>query len=565
VKSASSPPSAFPAVHTATSDTRARAAAIGLALLFAVLWLPNLDGRKLVRPDEARYAEIAREMVVTGDWLTPRLNGYKYFEKPPLQYWATAAAFTAFGIGEWTARLWTGLTGFLGVLLAWYVANRLRGPPAGLYAAAALGGAVYYVVLGHVSSLDMSVSFFLSAAAFAIALALQDATSELERRRWMLLAWAACAAATLAKGLIGIVLPAGAVILYVLLQRDVALLKRLHLGRGLVVFLVLTAPWFVAVSAANPEFARFFFYHEHIERFLTHQHGRQGPLWYFVPILVGGMLPWTLALLPATRAGWQADPAARFRPLRFLLVWASVVFVFFSVSGSKLPAYVLPLVPALAVVLGAALPAMNRRWVLAQAALCAVLGLGAALAAPSLVMRRARPELPAELLAAALPWMLAALCALAAGAVLALLAESRGRRGAAVAALAAGGLVCAQLGLAGHGQLAPVHSAYHSAARIKNLITPDVPFYSVDTFDHSLLFYLGRTMTMVQYPDELGESIKWTPDRFIPDMATFERQWLADRDAFALLTPRDFAELERRGLPMTVVASDPRRVIVRKP
>ena len=104
--------------------------AIGLALVFAVLWFPNLDGRKLVRPDEARYAEIAREMVATGDWLTPRLNGYKYFEKPPLQYWATAAAFTAFGIGEWAARLWTGLTGFLGVLLAWYVANRLRGPPA---------------------------------------------------------------------------------------------------------------------------------------------------------------------------------------------------------------------------------------------------------------------------------------------------------------------------------------------------------------------------------------------------------------------------------------------------
>ena len=223
------------------------------------------------------------------------------------------------------------------------------------------------------------------------------------------------------------------------------------------------------------------------------------------------------------------------------------------------------MVPALAVVLGAALPAMSRRWLLAQAALCAAIGLGAALAAPSLVMRRARPELPAELLAAAVPWGVAAAGALLAGAAIAVLAESRGRRGAAVAALAAGGLAFTQLGLAGHGQLAPVYSAYHSAARIKNLVTPDVPFYSVDTFDHSLLFYLGRTMTMVQYPDELGESIKWEPDKFIPDLATFEQRWLADRDAFAFLTPRDFAELERRGLPMTVVASDPRRVIVRKP
>jgi len=565
VKSVSPPSPASPAVRPAAGDTRRHAAAIGLALFFAVLWFPNIDGRKITRPDEGRYAEIAREMVVTGDWLTPRLNGYKYFEKPPLQYWATAAAFAAFGIDEWTARLWTGLTGFLGVLLAWYVANRLRGPPAGLHAAAVLGGAVYYAVLGHVNTLDMSLAFFLSAAVLAVAIAQQDGLGEHERRRWMLRAWAACAAATLTKGLIGIVLPAGAVVAYAVLQRDAALVKRLELRGGVALFLVLTAPWFVAVSVANPEFVHFFFWQEHVERFLTHHHGRQGPLWYFVPVLLGGMAPWTLTLLPATRTGWQAEPAAQFRPLRFLLVWAAMVFVFFSVSGSKLPSYILPMWPALAVVLGAALPAMDRRWLLAQAALCAAIGLGAALVLPSLAMQRARPELPAELLAAAVPWGVAAFGALVAGAAIAMLAESRGRRGAAVAALAAGGLACAQLGLAAHGQLAPVYSAYHSVARMKNLVAADVPFYSVDTFDHSMVFYLGRTMTMVAYPDELEKSIQWTPEKFIPDLATFEQRWRAERDAFALLTPRDFAELERRGLPMKVVAADPRRVIVRKP
>ena len=538
---------------------------IGLAILFAVLWVPNLDGRKIIRPDEARYAEIAREMAASGDWLTPRLNGFKYFEKPPLQYWATAAAFAAFGVNEWTARLWVGLTGFLGVLLAWYVANRLRGPPAGLYAAAVLGSATLYVALGHLNTLDMGVTFFLSATVFAIALAQRDAASERERCRWMLVAWGACAAATLSKGLIGVVLPAGAVVLYALVHRDAALLKRLHWRRGLAVFLAIGAPWFIAVSAANPEFARFFFYHEHIERFLTTAHGREEPLWYFVPIVLGGLMPWTLTLLPALRTAWTAGPAERFRPLRFLLVWVATVFVFFSISGSKLPPYLLPMAPALAVALGAALPTMDRRWLLAQAGLCVVLGVAAALVAPSLPMRRARPEMPAELLVAVVPWGIAAASALAAGALLAALAEWRRQRGTAVAALALGGLAFAQLGLAGHDKLSPVASAYHSVARVRPLLNPDVPFYSVDAFDHSLPFYLGRTVTLAVNPDELAESVRWEPEKFIPDFETFERRWQEDGDAFAMFSPSGFERAKQRGLPMTVVASDPRRVIVRKP
>ena len=542
-----------------------RAAAVGLALLFAALWFPNLDGRKLTRPDEGRYAEIAREMAASGDWLTPRLNSFKYFEKPPLQYWATAAAFTAFGVDEWTARLWVGLTGFLGVLLAWYVANRLRGPPAGLYAAAVLGSATLYVALGHLNTLDMGLSFFLSATVFAIALAQRDAASEVERYRWMLVAWGACAAATLSKGLIGIVLPAGAVVLYALVHRDATLFKRLHWRWGLAVFLALGAPWFIAVSAANPEFARFFFYHEHVERFLTTVHGRKEPVWYFVPIILAGMMPWTLALLPTLRAAWTSAPAERFRPQRFLLIWAATVFVFFSISGSKLPPYVLPMAPALAVAIGAALPAMSGRWIFAQAALCGVVGVAAALIAPSLLMRRARPEMPAELLAAALPWGIAATGALAAGGLLAALAEWRRWRGAAIAALAVGGLAFAQLGLAGHDKLSPVYSAYDSAVQIRGLVKPDVPFYSVEAFDHSLPFYLGRTVTLVVNPDELAQSVRWEPEEFIADYETFARRWEEHGDAFAMFSPSGFERAKQRGLPMTVVASDPRRVIVRKP
>ena len=143
----------------------------GLLAAFAVVWFGTLDYRKLIKPDEGRYAEIAREMAVSGDWITPRLNGIKYFEKPPLQYWATAAAFNLFGQDEWTARLWPGITGFLGVLLALYTGTKLFGPAAGGLAAMVLGTSLLYLFIGHINTLDMGVAFFLEAALCAFLLA----------------------------------------------------------------------------------------------------------------------------------------------------------------------------------------------------------------------------------------------------------------------------------------------------------------------------------------------------------------------------------------------------------
>src|SRR5580765_5181026 len=125
----------------------------GLLLAALLIWFSNLEYRKLIKPDEGRYAEISREMAVSGDLVTPRLNGIKYFEKPPLHYWAGAAAFTLFGQHEWAARLWSALTGVLGVALAWYAGRRLFGPLAGFYAAVVLASSLMYVVVGHLNTL----------------------------------------------------------------------------------------------------------------------------------------------------------------------------------------------------------------------------------------------------------------------------------------------------------------------------------------------------------------------------------------------------------------------------
>ena len=128
-----------------------------------MIWFANLEYRTLVKPDEGRYAEIPREMVVSGDWTTPRLNELKYFEKPPLQYWATATGLRrVFGEHQWTSRLWTGLTGFAGILLVWFAGLRLFGREAAGYAALLLGSSLLYVLMGHINTLDMGVTFFIT-------------------------------------------------------------------------------------------------------------------------------------------------------------------------------------------------------------------------------------------------------------------------------------------------------------------------------------------------------------------------------------------------------------------
>ena len=139
-----------------------RRGAIALLLAFVLIWFTSIECRRLVHPDEGRYAEIAREMAVTGDWVTPRLNGIKYFEKPALQYWITAAAYEVFGVRHWTARLWPALAGCLGVLFIGYVGCRIGGPTFGLYSAAALGGCVWWILNAHVLTLDAGLSFWMS-------------------------------------------------------------------------------------------------------------------------------------------------------------------------------------------------------------------------------------------------------------------------------------------------------------------------------------------------------------------------------------------------------------------
>src|SRR6185369_2306622 len=226
-----------------------------------------------------------------GDLITPTLNHVKYFEKPPLLYWINAASLKLFGQTELAARLPSALCGLLTVLATYIIARRLFERRTALISALILGTSAGFVLQSRIILTDMLLTFCLTAALGAFVVAAQREGRRSRALPWYLF-YLFCALATLAKGLIGIVFPAGIIFFYLLLSRRWRLLTEMRLGTGLLLFLAVAAPWFVVVSLRNPEFAYFFFIHEHFERFTSTVHGRYQPFWFFVPVLLGTMLPW---------------------------------------------------------------------------------------------------------------------------------------------------------------------------------------------------------------------------------------------------------------------------------
>jgi 4-amino-4-deoxy-L-arabinose transferase-like glycosyltransferase len=283
-------PEFLPSAMPTLSDSKSRWMAHAF-LVCALIWFAGLEYRGLAMPDEGRYADIAREMLDGNDWVTPRLNGLKYFEKPPLQYWATAGAFAAFGVDEWTARLWPAVTGFLCLAFTAFAALRLAPGSPWIPTALIFAGCWGYFLGGQFLTLDMGLTFFLTAAMLSFALSRRAGLSPPEERNWMLLAWAAAACAVLSKGLVGVVIPGLVLAVHLAIDRDLSLLRRLHWIPGLCLFAAIVLPWFVLVQHRNPEFFHFFFVHEHFERYALSDHHRPGPWWYFIPVVLVGL--WT--------------------------------------------------------------------------------------------------------------------------------------------------------------------------------------------------------------------------------------------------------------------------------
>lgn len=537
-----------------------------LSLLALFVGIDNME-RPLANPDEGRYTEISREMAASGDWVTPRLNGLKYFEKPPLQYWASALSLRLLGENEYAARLYTMLCGLLCILAVGYTLRRLVSPQAGWLGMGVLVASPYFLAMGGIVTLDMGLTAWTTLAVCAFLVAHGGAKDDRERRRWMLLSWAAMALAILSKGLIGIAFPSATIFFYCLFQRDWSLLKRLEWLRGGALFLAIVLPWHIAVSNANPEFAHFYFIHEHFERFLTKSHRREEPWWYFWPILFGGFLPWAVMLVPSWLDGWRSKFAAADRGFhwqRFAIIWSLFITLFFSISGSKLPAYILPVFPILSLVLAAWLieqPA-SRLWKLvAPVAVVVLICVPLVWGMPD----RTKSDWTRAMYLEARPWITTGLVVLFAGLAGATWQFLRGRKWTAVALVVAASLIFVDCFEDAYEPLSPRQSGQAVSALLKPRLTPETRVYSVRYYDQTIPFYLGRTVTLVDYQDEFSMGLKQQPALAIATLDAFAPAWNQTGPAAAFIHPDAFQALEKFGLPMTVLYRDERRLLVVKP
>jgi len=537
-----------------------------LLLIYALLWFGTLNYRHLIPSDEGRYAEMAREMLVTGDWVTPRYNGYKYFEKPPLQVWATAITFQVFGIGDWQARLWSALTGFLTILAIGFTGTRIYNARAGWLAAVVLASSPMWVISGHFNSLDMGLSAFLVAALCSLLFA-QTTDNKSSSRNWMWICWVFMALATLSKGVIGAAIPAMVLIAYSISTWDWKIWTRLRLLSGLILFLLITAPWFVLVAQRNPEFLEFFFIHEHLQRFTQDAHSRTGPIYYFVPLVLIGILPWVLQIPGSIAQAWQ-ERRGEFSSGWLLVCWSVMIFAFFSVSHSKLPGYIIPIFPALALLIGNRLDhllghtnSMATSWKLQTLGFALLACIGFFFLAE--IGKQARPD-EIESYAQYTYWVIAALVALMSFSAFAALQSKRNGL-QSIVSFAVGFFLCAIIAGTGHETLGRAVSGIDLAYRVKNSIPANVNIYSVRLLDHTMPFYLGRTMVMVEDPDELQFGVNQQPELWLPTLDAFIVRWKDDQTAYAIMVPEQYVALQGLNLPMQEVDRDSRRVIVKHP
>jgi 4-amino-4-deoxy-L-arabinose transferase-like glycosyltransferase len=358
---------------------RGRGSGLWLALLIAAaIALPGLSAFALFDVDEAVFSEATREMVETRDWITPRYNGANRFDKPILFYWIQAASFLLLGVSELAARLPSALAGILLAAATFLFARRLWGEEAARKSAAALALCPFFLVYTHAAVTDMLLTLFVAVAMFGFAIWGDDPASR-AGRRGLLLFYAASALALLTKGLIGIVIPFGAAVATLALERQWRRMLAAISPAGILLFLAIAVPWHAAVFARHGDaFLSAYFGKHHFARYTSVISGHTGPVWYYLPVLAFGAFPW-IARVPEGAA--QALRARRTSE-RTLVVWALLVLLFFSFSRTKLPNYVLPALPALALLAGRA--RAGRLSTLAAGGFSLLLAVAAVAAGPSL-------------------------------------------------------------------------------------------------------------------------------------------------------------------------------------
>jgi len=353
-----------------------------------VLFFAGLGRLPLLEPDEGRNAEVAREMLVSGDWVTPHFNTYPYLDKPAVFFGLVAGSFRVWGVGEWAARAPSALMALATLLLTWYLARRMFGDAIGLRAGIIFATCPLVMGFARLAIFDMTLTFLLTLSLASFWLA---EGGDFQNAGHDALLFAAMGVATITKGLVGFLLPLLSILVYETVRGRVRDLKRLRWGLGVAVFLAAVLPWFIAVSIRNPDFPQYALWQESLKRFAGGYVHRKGGVLYYIPVYLAGFFPWSLFLLFAgwnRLKRWKELKQEENRAVVFLLSSAGVIFVFFSASQSQLPGYFLPATVPLSILLAQVWEEMESKertrppdWL--TAGLAALLGVGLLLALAS--------------------------------------------------------------------------------------------------------------------------------------------------------------------------------------
>lgn len=311
----------------------------------------ELNIRPFCDPDEGRYVEISREMVATGDYITPRLNGLKYFEKPPLFYWLQSALIRAFGIDEFSMRILPALFAILGCLGLFCIARRRYSNTVALISSSILATNLLYYGMGHIITLDLVTSVLICGVlwCFYAAFVAQDFFKH--KQILIVFMYIFAALAFMTKGLIGIVLPGLVVIIWAAISKNLKRIPEFISWPGIICFLVIVVPWHMMMAMRHEDFLYKYFFIEHFVRYTTTFHSRYQPMWFFIPVALTGLLPWTGFAISAIK-NEIIDAKKNHSESIFLLSWIFSIFIFYSFSNSKLIPYILPIWPPIAMIVG---------------------------------------------------------------------------------------------------------------------------------------------------------------------------------------------------------------------
>jgi len=312
-----------------------------LIAITAFIMFFNLGGIPLLDPDEPVYAETPLEMIAFHDFLSPRIYGEYWYDKPPLYYWLVAVAFKLFGVSEFAARFPSALLAVCGVVFIYRSVSQLFSRRAGLFSALVLATSVEYFYLGKAAVTDITLTFCLTVALLSF----------LRKNYYLFYAFAGLA--VLAKGPVGILFPGAILFLYMIVTRQFSLLGSIKLPTGILLFSLIALPWYVMMYQVHGNaFLDTFIGFHNVTRFTSPEHP-EGVLWYyFIPVLLLGFFPWTAVLFQSIWSSLTVSRRDEFNTMVFLNIWAVFIFLFFSISQTKLVSYILPMYPPLAIIAG---------------------------------------------------------------------------------------------------------------------------------------------------------------------------------------------------------------------